>query len=99
MRLAILVLTMMWAMPAAGQQGPCGERSKVLNQLRQSYQEAPVALGVMGDGNLLELAVSHTGSWTIVVTRPDNRTCAIAAGEKWVRMHHKLEDPSRSVDF
>ena len=34
MSLAILVLTMMWAMPAAGQQGSCGERSKVLNQLR-----------------------------------------------------------------
>jgi hypothetical protein len=103
MRFAILATAvtgaMIWAMPAAGQQSPCRERSTMLDKLRESYQEAPVALGLMGDGNLLELAVSNTGSWTIVVTRPNKQTCAIAAGEKWVRVKHAPKNPHGFEDF
>ncbi len=99
MRLMILALAMIWAMPAAGQQPTCAERSKVLNSLRKTYQEAPVALGVTGDGSLLELVVSHTGTWTIIVTRPNMTSCAIAAGERWMRLQDTLETPARVEGF
>ncbi len=99
MRLMILVLAMIWAVPAAGHQPICAERSKVLNSLRKNYQEAPVALGVTEDGSLLELAVSHTDTWTIIVTRPNMTSCAIAAGERWMRLKDTLETPARVEGF
>ncbi len=99
MRLMILALAMIWAMPAAGQQTACAERSKLLNSLRKIYQEAPVAVGVTRDGSLLELAVSHTGSWTIIVTSPNKTSCAIVTGERWMRLKDTLETAARVKGF
>jgi hypothetical protein len=46
--------------------------------------EEPEALGLLGNGHLLEVFVSKkTGSWTIVSTQPDGTSCIIAAGRSW----------------
>lgn len=80
--LAVLFL-LVSASDVAGQQLPCGPRDQALKQLAAEYGEAPVASGVMGNGNLIELLTSPSGTWTILVTRPGGVSCLIATGEGW----------------
>jgi hypothetical protein len=32
---------------------------------------------------VIEIFTSASGSWTIVVTRPDGQTCLVASGQAW----------------
>jgi len=64
--------------------GPvCSSREAVAQRLAQGYGEAPVAAGVAADGALIELYLSATGSFTLVVTRPGGLACLMAVGEGW----------------
>jgi hypothetical protein len=73
--------------PAAAQQvdGPtCNHHGDLVEILKSTYAEEPDALGLQGNGHLLEVFVSRkTGSWTIVSTQPDGTSCIIAAGRSW----------------
>ena len=62
-------------------QSVCGERATVARGLAQKYQEVPTAFGIIEEKNLLEVLESDTGSWTILVTRPDGTACTIAADQ------------------
>jgi hypothetical protein len=64
-------------------QAPCGPRDAVVEQLAQTFDEAPAGRGVMLEGAVLELFVSPTGSWTVLITNPDKSTCLATAGEAW----------------
>lgn len=84
--------------PAAAQQarstvGPqtCNSHGDLVDILRRTYAEEPNALGLQGNGHLLEVFVSKkTGSWTIVSTQPDGTSCIVAAGQYW----RVLPDPA-----
>lgn len=77
--LAALLLT-----PAMALAEPvCSERGALVGHLGQRYQEQPTGLGLMADGNLIELLVSARGTWTLLVSRPDGTSCAIAVGDHW----------------
>lgn len=78
---AVLVATSL-ALPASAQ-SVCGERGKFLEHLGSNYQEGPVAMGLVSDGSVLEVLTSKKGSWTIIVTQPDGKSCVVAAGESW----------------
>ena len=63
---------------------PCFSYSEVVRQLKGTYAEAPVSLGLQSNGNLLQVFTSvDTGSWTILSTTPDGLACVLAAGERW----------------
>ena len=62
---------------------PCAPRQDVLARFLSDYGERPVALGLLDDGNLLEVLVSPGGSWTILVTLPNRLTCFSASGVAW----------------
>ncbi len=73
--------------PAAA---PCAPREVLLRRLAEGYGEAPQALGLTGNGALLELLVSPGGrSFSILLTRPPGAgapgrvSCLVAAGEGW----------------
>lgn len=78
---AVLVATSL-ALPASAQ-SVCGERNKFLEHLGGNYQEGPIAMGLVSDGNVLEVLASNGGSWTIIVTRPDGKSCVVATGDGW----------------
>lgn len=78
---AVLMATSL-ALPASAQ-SVCGERSKFLEHLGSNYREGPVAMGLVSDGNVLEVLASDGGSWTIIVTRPDGKSCVVATGDGW----------------
>jgi hypothetical protein len=61
----------------------CGERAALLKSLEQKHQETRQALGLSADGGVLEVLVSPSGGWTILVTYPKRPTCVVAVGEAW----------------
>ncbi len=70
------------ALPAAAQT-VCGERGKFIDGLSNNFKEAPAAIGLASNGNVLEVLTSIGGTWTIIVTRPGGVSCVVASGEAW----------------
>ena len=87
MKHLISVLAVMTAFavltPAVSAETVCGEREKFIDHLSTSYNEAPRAIGLASNGNVLEVLVSAGGTWTIIVTRPNGMSCVVASGEAW----------------
>lgn len=61
----------------------CGERAKIIDQLKSKYQESRQAVGLISDNGAAELYVSEKGTWTMLVTLPTGKSCIIAAGHSW----------------
>ena len=61
----------------------CGERGKIVANLKKIYSEEPVAIGLSSNGGLIEILVSPTGTFTIILTQPNGWACVMAAGEDW----------------
>ena len=55
----------------------------MVQQLAQTHEEKPQALGLSGDGGVIEVLVSPEGGWTMLVTYPRRPTCVVAVGEAW----------------
>lgn len=60
----------------------CGLRDDMGKMLDQRFGEQPQAAGIVGD-RIVELLVSQTGSWTILITAADGRSCVVTGGEDW----------------
>jgi hypothetical protein len=86
-KLALLLAAAALALPvtaANAGSNPCSPRNDVLSQLSQKYHEAPIAIGLASNGNLVEvLAASDGTTWTIIQTSPAGLSCLVAAGESW----------------
>jgi hypothetical protein len=80
----ILLPSAALARPAADQRLPCADYREVRRQLAAGYGEAPLALGLRSNGDLLQVFASpEGGSWTIVSTTPQGLACILAAGRRW----------------
>lgn len=79
--------------PAAGAQGTmqgvtqdlaCGSREEMTERLKQTFGEAQTGLGLVSAAQVLEVWSSEeTGTWTILMTDTDGKSCLVAAGESW----------------
>lgn len=67
----------------------CGERSATIKHLAEKYSEHPAGLGLTASGGALELHVSDSGSWTILLTTPNGTACIVASGENWQSIAQK----------
>ena len=65
------------------QDSPCAERTNVVDTLDSQYKESPRAIGLVSQEAVLEIFVSETGTWTVVVTDPAGVSCVLAAGQSW----------------
>lgn len=85
------------ASPAAAQpvlaQRVCADHDDLLARLSKVYDELPTALGVTETGNLVEVVSAANGSWTIVVTVPEGRSCIVAVGDAWQTIPVQNTDP------
>ena len=70
-------------MPAEAAPKLCGDRDQILKRLEQAHQETPQAIGLSGDGGVVEVLVSPEGGWTMLLTYPKRPTCVVAAGPAW----------------
>lgn len=83
MRHLLTAVLIACALPAAAQQA-CAPRAEIVSYLRKQYDETRRGIGLMTGGTVAEVfASASTGTWTIIVTRPDGVACAVAAGEAW----------------
>lgn len=72
------------AIVLAAQQTVCAPREIVAQALGREYGEAQVGAG-LADGNIIELWVNaETGTFTLLVTRPDGISCMVGAGDSWI---------------
>ncbi|WP_420549865.1 hypothetical protein [Curvivirga sp.] len=72
---------------SASAAGVCGPHEKIVQQLEDGYKEIRSGYGLAGNGSLVELFVSKsTGSWTVMLTRPDGWTCLMATGGNWANL-------------
>jgi hypothetical protein len=68
----------------AGETGACAARAEVVAKLAQRFGETLRSVGLQRADGLVEIYASEkTGTWTILVTRPDGMSCLLAAGELW----------------
>ena len=69
----------------------CAEHQKIVDQLTNRYGETRQSLGLATNGSVVEVFASDAGTWTILVTDADGRTCLAAAGEAWQEMAAVIE--------
>ncbi len=86
---AALVAT---AAPALAQER-CGERSDIIQQLQRRFQETQQAIGLASNGAMLEIYASPSGTWTVLMTYPNGKTCLMAVGDAWKPMSGTLGQP------
>jgi len=59
----------------------CGDRSQLVADLEQQFSEQAMAVGQVDNNAVVEIFVSDTGSWTILATGTDGKSCIVSAGE------------------
>lgn len=85
---AVILLTLHAAAQSAP---PCGPRQQVIDRLTKDFGESRRAIGLAGPSAVMELFASDDGgTWSITLTRPDGRTCLVAAGQGFEAM----DDPT-----
>ena len=67
-------------------QSRCAQRSDLVTRLDQHFDEKLAGAGIAFDGAMLEIWASTDGSWTIMVTRSDGRSCIVSHGNNWQRI-------------
>ncbi len=81
--LTALILGSVLIAPAAVAQPVCGSHNTVSDNLKKSYSEAPVSMGLTMGGGIIEVFASDEGTWTMVITQPNGVSCLIAVGQNW----------------
>lgn len=77
-------LILAFSAQSAGAQAMCNSREMFVDQLASKYQEEIVARGLQSSERLLEIFTSkETGSFTVLLTRPDGISCVLATGTNW----------------
>lgn len=75
-------LTLSFSLPAEASMA-CGPHKKLTKALTGKYKEARKGLGLVASRRVMEVFVSDTGSWTLVMTDLNGVSCIIAAGHSW----------------
>jgi hypothetical protein len=85
MRAAVAVgLALATPVAEAEDRPACADRTLVIQRLADKYGETLKSMGLHQDNGLLEVYASDaTGTWTILVSKPDGQTCLLAAGQMW----------------
>ena len=67
--LGLLVAGILWvsAPTSSVAETVCGERTDIFGQLESRHGETPQAIGITGDGKLIEVLVSPTGGWSLAL--------------------------------
>lgn len=89
-----VVMALVISTSTVSAQPVCGERSKFIDHLSDSYKETPTAIGLASNGNVIEVLTSDDGTWTIIVTRPDGESCVVATGESWEWLLKRVSGPT-----
>ena len=72
----------------------CAKRDQVVRKLEQKFGETLRSIGLHQSDGVVEIYSSEeTGTWTILMTRPDGMTCLLASGQLWEQDAAPLQKP------
>jgi hypothetical protein len=97
---ATTALSLLAATPAANAEETraCAERTRVVQKLQEKFGETLRSLGLHRDDGVVEVYSSdETGTWTILMTRPDGMSCLLAAGQRWEQDARPLAKPGQDA--
>lgn len=69
--------------PARAAPMSCAERTDIVQKLDDAYSEKRQASALTSTGSVLEVYVSMSGTWSMLVSKPDGTACVVAVGEAW----------------
>lgn len=81
---AIALIAALCAAPAAAQEYPCMQRGDLQVLLEGTFGEVSVGHGYDPRGGIIEIWVSASGTWSLLVSTPDGRSCVLASGTDYV---------------
>jgi hypothetical protein len=61
----------------------CAERTDIIQKLDDAYAEKRQASALTSTGSVLEVYVSMSGTWSMLVSKPDGTACVVAVVEAW----------------
>ena len=97
---ASIAVALLGATPQAKAEGgqPCAERAEVVRKLEERFGETLRSVGLhQGDGVVEVYSSEATGTWTILMTRPDGMSCLLAAGELWEQDARPITKPGKDA--
>jgi hypothetical protein len=86
----IAAMMLLSTTPALAQQMACGDRNDLLAHLKDKFKESATGAGMTGNGAVMELMTSDSGSWTLILTFPTGRSCLVATGDGWELWQKKM---------
>lgn len=90
-RLLSIWLALVLIVPSTAAAQPfCAPRGEVLDHLHKKYGERPALRALNTNGYVVEMLVSDTRSWTVLLTRPDGISCIADAGDSFDWIDHDL---------
>ena len=70
----------------------CGAHETIVDTLTKKYGETEHGIGLVSDQGIMQVYVSQEkGTWTIVMTNAQGKTCMMAAGRGWENLKQKEE--------
>lgn len=84
--------------PVMAQEGPsgsiCPPREAVVKKLSEKFGETLKGQGMTKNGSITEFFVNEdNGSFTIIITQPDMKSCLLNAGSMWEFIDSPVGDP------
>jgi hypothetical protein len=74
----------------------CAKRDQVVRKLEEKFGETLRSIGLHQSDGVVEVYSSEeTGTWTILVTRPDGVSCLMASGQLWEQDASPLQKPGQ----
>jgi hypothetical protein len=61
----------------------CADRATFVDKLASGYDEKPSKMGIDTNGSVVEVFVSDSGTFSIVVTAANGASCLVASGDGW----------------
>lgn len=80
--------------PVWGQDTLCSTRDSWVEKLGTEYNETLRIVGVSSKGPLMEIFVSESGTYTIIMSMNADFSCAVSTGEGW----HELVAPKAGTN-
>ena len=92
--LGIVAATLSLAGQASAQR-VCASHEAATMQLEKQFNERVAGRGLANRGKaMIELFVSEKGSWTVVISEPNGRSCVLATGDSWQQVPLLVGDPA-----
>ena len=79
--------------PSHAQEARCAPHDTLSAALARTFKETVVSMGLIGNGQMLEVYASEKGTWTIVYTLPNGISCMVASGSAFEQITAKWQPP------